>query len=131
VKYSTFVCDMCKTSHQAISHRCKSVSMSTWTLAEVNALTSAQVCVCVCACVCMCVYVCVCVYVVCVRVRVREGVSEWVWCGTLPHHHFLTRHTVSGIILLILTCPVLTCDEAINDLSCVCVRVRVCVCVCV
>lgn len=43
VKYSTFVCDMCKTSHQAISHRCKSVSMSTWTTAEVLALTAAKV----------------------------------------------------------------------------------------
>jgi len=39
VKFKTFVCDLCKTSHQAISHRCKSVSMSTWTLEEVLDLT--------------------------------------------------------------------------------------------
>jgi hypothetical protein len=38
VKYKTFVCDMCKTSHQAISHRVKSVSMSTWTMDEVREL---------------------------------------------------------------------------------------------
>mmetsp|Transcript_20085 Transcript_20085/g.28865 ORF Transcript_20085/g.28865 Transcript_20085/m.28865 type:complete len:492 (+) Transcript_20085:101-1576(+) len=40
VKFQTFVCDSCKTSHQAISHRCKSVSMSSWTHDEVNALTA-------------------------------------------------------------------------------------------
>ena len=28
VKYKTFICDMYKTSHQAISHRVKSISMS-------------------------------------------------------------------------------------------------------
>ena len=38
VKFGTFVCDMCKTSHQAVSHRVKSASMSTWTLEEVQAL---------------------------------------------------------------------------------------------
>ena len=38
VKYKTFICDMCKASHQAISHRVKSVSMSTWTLEEVQEL---------------------------------------------------------------------------------------------
>ena len=38
VKFGTFVCDMCKTSHQAVSHRVKSVSMSTWTMEEVQAL---------------------------------------------------------------------------------------------
>ena len=39
VKFGTFVCDLCKTSHQAVSHRVKSVTMSTWTLEEVEALT--------------------------------------------------------------------------------------------
>eukprot|EP00957_Ditylum_brightwellii_P141490 10778721-Ditylum_brightwellii.AAC.1 len=38
IKYYTFVCNMCKTSHQAISHRCKSLTMSSWTDAEVVAL---------------------------------------------------------------------------------------------
>jgi len=42
VKFKTFVCDLCKTSHQAISHRVKSVSMSTWTYDEVNELTAAN-----------------------------------------------------------------------------------------
>lgn len=42
VKFGTFVCDMCKTSHQAISHRVKSVSMSAWTLEEVRALEHPQ-----------------------------------------------------------------------------------------
>lgn len=41
-QFKTFVCDMCKTSHQAISHRCKSVSMSTWTMEEVRALTGEE-----------------------------------------------------------------------------------------
>lgn len=40
VKFKTFVCDLCKTSHQAVSHRVKSISMSTWTVEEVNELTS-------------------------------------------------------------------------------------------
>lgn len=40
VKYKTFICDLCKTSHQAISHRVKSVSMSSWTMDEVKELTS-------------------------------------------------------------------------------------------
>ena len=39
VKYKTFVCDLCKTSHQAISHRVKSVSTSNWTMEEVQELT--------------------------------------------------------------------------------------------
>ena len=39
VKFKTFVCDLCKTSHQAISHRVKSFSMSTWTMEEVMDLT--------------------------------------------------------------------------------------------
>lgn len=43
VKFKTFVCDMCKTSHQAISHRVKSVSMSTWTLEEVKELLDENV----------------------------------------------------------------------------------------
>ena len=37
-KFNTFVCDLCKTSHQAISHRVKSITMSTWTMDEVRAL---------------------------------------------------------------------------------------------
>ena len=40
VKFKTFVCDLCKTSHQAISHRVKSFSMSTWTMEEVMELTA-------------------------------------------------------------------------------------------
>ena len=39
VKYKTFVCDLCKTSHQAISHRVKSLTMSAWTMEEVNELS--------------------------------------------------------------------------------------------
>lgn len=38
VKFKTFVCDLCKSSHQAISHRCKSITMSTWTMEEVQEL---------------------------------------------------------------------------------------------
>lgn len=38
IKFNTFVCNECKSSHQAISHRCKSISMSTWTMDEVHAL---------------------------------------------------------------------------------------------
>lgn len=38
IKYHTFVCNMCKSSHQAISHRCKSLTMSAWTNAEVAEL---------------------------------------------------------------------------------------------
>lgn len=38
IKYHTFVCSNCKSSHQAISHRCKSVTMSTWNDAEVEEL---------------------------------------------------------------------------------------------
>ena len=39
MKFKTFICDLCKTSHQAISHRVKSFSMSTWTMDEVLDLT--------------------------------------------------------------------------------------------
>lgn len=42
VKFKTFICAMCKTSHQAISHRVKSISMSTWTVEEVQALAPAK-----------------------------------------------------------------------------------------
>ncbi len=42
VKFKTFICDMCKTSHQAISHRVKSISMSSWELDEVKELAAAQ-----------------------------------------------------------------------------------------
>jgi hypothetical protein len=35
-KYNTFVCDLCKTSHQAFSHRCKSVTMSHFSMDEVE-----------------------------------------------------------------------------------------------
>jgi len=38
IKYFTFVCNNCKSSHQAISHRCKSLTMSSWTDAEVAEL---------------------------------------------------------------------------------------------
>lgn len=38
IKFHTFVCNECKSSHQAISHRCKSTTMSTWTDAEVQEL---------------------------------------------------------------------------------------------
>mmetsp|Transcript_34156 Transcript_34156/g.54706 ORF Transcript_34156/g.54706 Transcript_34156/m.54706 type:complete len:420 (+) Transcript_34156:102-1361(+) len=38
VKFNTFVCNYCKSSHQAFSHRVKSVTMSTWTIEEVEAL---------------------------------------------------------------------------------------------
>ncbi|GBG34746.1 Arf-GAP domain and FG repeat-containing protein 1 [Hondaea fermentalgiana] len=38
VKYGTFVCNYCKSSHQAYSHRVKSATMSTWTMPEVEAL---------------------------------------------------------------------------------------------
>lgn len=38
IKFHTFVCNECKTSHQAISHRCKSISMSSWTDGEVDQL---------------------------------------------------------------------------------------------
>ncbi len=39
MKFKTFICDLCKTSHQAISHRVKSISMSTWTIEEVKELS--------------------------------------------------------------------------------------------
>jgi hypothetical protein len=38
IKFHTFVCNNCKSSHQAISHRCKSLTMSSWTDAEVGEL---------------------------------------------------------------------------------------------
>jgi len=38
VKFKTFVCNHCKSSHQAYSHRVKSVTMSTWTTEEVEVL---------------------------------------------------------------------------------------------
>ena len=38
IKYKTFVCDNCKSSHQAISHRCKSLTMSTWSQEEVDSM---------------------------------------------------------------------------------------------
>lgn len=38
IKYHTFVCSNCKSSHQAISHRCKSLTMSSWTDQEVAEL---------------------------------------------------------------------------------------------
>lgn len=37
-QFKTFVCTTCKSSHQAYSHRCKSVRMSNWTRDEVEAL---------------------------------------------------------------------------------------------
>ena len=40
IKYKTFVCDFCKSSHQAISHRCKSLTMSSWSKEEVDSLMS-------------------------------------------------------------------------------------------
>ena len=42
VKYATFVCDVCKSSHQAFSHRTKSVTMSHWTMDEVKPLDEAN-----------------------------------------------------------------------------------------
>jgi Putative GTPase activating protein for Arf len=38
MKFLTFVCNECKSSHQAISHRCKSLTMSAWTDDEVAQL---------------------------------------------------------------------------------------------
>jgi hypothetical protein len=38
IKFFTFVCNECKSSHQAISHRCKSITMSSWTDDEVSEL---------------------------------------------------------------------------------------------
>ena len=35
IKYLTFVCNACKSSHQAISHRCKSLTMSSWDQGEI------------------------------------------------------------------------------------------------
>ena len=39
MKYKTFVCNNCKQGHTAISHRCKSLTMSSWTMQEVESLT--------------------------------------------------------------------------------------------
>mmetsp|Transcript_33939 Transcript_33939/g.39332 ORF Transcript_33939/g.39332 Transcript_33939/m.39332 type:complete len:433 (+) Transcript_33939:172-1470(+) len=41
IKFLTFVCNECKSSHQAISHRCKSLTMSAWTQGEALALQKA------------------------------------------------------------------------------------------
>jgi hypothetical protein len=38
IKFHTFVCNNCKSSHQAISHRCKSLTMSSWSDQEVQEL---------------------------------------------------------------------------------------------
>lgn len=38
MKFSSFVCDNCKSAHQGFSHLCKSVSMSNWTMDEVRTL---------------------------------------------------------------------------------------------
>jgi len=38
-KFQTFVCHTCKSAHQSFSHRCKSISLSHWTPAEVNQLS--------------------------------------------------------------------------------------------
>jgi|APGre2960657444_1045066.scaffolds.fasta_scaffold01155_7 hypothetical protein len=40
VKHATFLCHDCKSAHQAFSHRVKSLGMSTFTEAEVDALTA-------------------------------------------------------------------------------------------
>mmetsp|Transcript_23248 Transcript_23248/g.56080 ORF Transcript_23248/g.56080 Transcript_23248/m.56080 type:complete len:492 (+) Transcript_23248:128-1603(+) len=40
IKYYTFVCNACKSSHQAVSHRCKSLTMSGWDAGEVLQLKS-------------------------------------------------------------------------------------------
>ncbi|OQR92097.1 hypothetical protein ACHHYP_04058 [Achlya hypogyna] len=37
-KFKTFVCNNCKSAHQSYSHRVKSVTMSNWTMEEVDAL---------------------------------------------------------------------------------------------
>eukprot|EP00448_Togula_jolla_P011565 CAMPEP_0170606026 /NCGR_PEP_ID=MMETSP0224-20130122/20287_1 /TAXON_ID=285029 /ORGANISM="Togula jolla, Strain CCCM 725" /LENGTH=329 /DNA_ID=CAMNT_0010931069 /DNA_START=44 /DNA_END=1030 /DNA_ORIENTATION=+ len=39
-KFKTFICSTCKSAHQSFSHRCKSVTMSNWTMEEVKALDS-------------------------------------------------------------------------------------------
>lgn len=38
VKFKIFICDYCKSSHAAISHRVKSITMSEWTVDEASAL---------------------------------------------------------------------------------------------
>jgi Putative GTPase activating protein for Arf len=40
MKYLTFICNNCKSSHQAYSHRVKSITMSSWTDAEVLQISS-------------------------------------------------------------------------------------------
>ncbi len=42
VKFQIFVCSECKSAHQSYSHRCKSVTMSNWNQAEVEALMDAN-----------------------------------------------------------------------------------------
>merc|ERR1719248_292279 len=42
MKFKIFVCDDCKSAHQAFSHRCKSVTMSHWTKEEVDVLKTAN-----------------------------------------------------------------------------------------
>jgi len=37
-QFKTFVCGECKSAHQSFSHRCKSVTMSNWTMDEVRQL---------------------------------------------------------------------------------------------
>ena len=38
MKFKIFICSDCKSAHQAFSHRCKSITMSNWTHAEVMEL---------------------------------------------------------------------------------------------
>jgi hypothetical protein len=38
MKFRIFVCSDCKSAHQALSHKCKSVTMSNWSRAEVDEL---------------------------------------------------------------------------------------------
>ena len=38
MKFKIFICSDCKSCHQAFSHRCKSVTMSNWSMAEVDVL---------------------------------------------------------------------------------------------
>merc|ERR1712107_675093 len=42
VPFRTFVCNNCKSAHQSFSHRCKSVTMSNWTMEEVRVLEEAS-----------------------------------------------------------------------------------------
>jgi len=38
IQFRTFICSDCKSAHQAYSHRCKSATMSNWTMEEVQSL---------------------------------------------------------------------------------------------